>query len=1267
MKKLFKRIISFICAFSLMLMPIPASAEEGAAISVGTASAYTGNSAYVYVTGTNFEKMAALDIEIYYDSTVLTLSSADSSGISGATADVNTDSEGVIKMSMAAPEGISGSATLLKLRFTVKSDAAVGSYPICIAVGDAYNANLEAVSVSGTDGKFTVLERAASVTTVSFSCSVSDNSLEQGDETKLTYYTYSYKYIASGIFEITYDESLFEFVDAGLLEGAKTADGIASINSDKAGYVKIAYVSSTAAKSKNLFYVQLKAKSDCDASSTVTMKASSLYAADLSAVNCNSAVNSTVSITKKYVEPEVEDYPDFWVEVPQKILEGEEFEAVVKIAGDSAAAAGDFIIAYNTEELSCLSVTAHPDVSSGGGMVVINSGYSGGQVKFSFVDEDGISADTGLVTIKFAPAKSGSYSSAITLSIKGSLYDADYNAVELDCIGAKANISEKSLAGISVSKLPDKTEYTDLEELDVTGGEITLNYDNGNTEKVSMTADMVSGFSKGIIGKQCITVSYAGFSDTFEVTVSEHEHDYETAVTAPTCTEKGYTTYTCALCGSSYIGDYAEATGHSDAAGDGDHTCDVCGEDDVTEHTFGDANCTEAATCAECGETEGSSLGHEWGSVSYKWSELSGGERSCTATRVCSRDGSHTETETIVAEKETVKAATCTEKGMVKYTATFANTDLGTATASYLDIPIDADAHNWDEGTVTKKATCMDEGVMTYVCKNDADHIHTEEIAKDSKNHTGNNTTGVGVKEATCTEEGYTGDTVCECGTIIEKGEAIQALGHTEVVDKAVEPTCSETGLIEGKHCSVCGEVLVAQKVVKALGHTEVIDKAVEPTCSETGLTEGKHCSVCGEVLVAQKEVAATGHNYGELKVTKAATCEVKGVERRDCENCDHYETRDIAATGHTEVVDKAVEPTCSETGLTEGKHCSVCGEVLVAQKVVKALGHTEVIDKAVEPTCTETGLTEGKHCSVCGKVIVAQKVVAAKGHKDTNKDYICDVCGEDLCTDHDKEIIPAVAPTCTQNGLTEGVKCSICGEILVEQTVVPAKGHSYKDTVTKPTCTEQGYTTHICSVCGDSYIDSYVNAAGHSYDEWKVTKAATCEVKGTERRNCKNCDHYETRDIAATGHTEVVDKAVAPTCTETGLTEGKHCSVCGEVLVAQEVVEATGHTFGEWYETKAPTKEENGEKRRDCENCEYYETGIVPAVGFRYGDVNSDGKINVIDANLVRKAAAKLITLDEEQKLAADVNGDGRVNVIDANLIRKFAAKLITVFPVEE
>ena len=132
---------------------------------------------------------------------------------------------------------------------------------------------------------------------------------------------------------------------------------------------------------------------------------------------------------------------------------------------------------------------------------------------------------------------------------------------------------------------------------------------------------------------------------------------------------------------------------------------------------------------------------------------------------------------------------------------------------------------------------------------------------------------------------------------------------HNWVIDPAVEPTCTSTGLTEGRHCSICNMVEVRQEVVPAKGHVEVDDPAVEPTCTTTGLTAGKHCVVCGEVLVRQEV---------------------------------------IPANGHTEVIDPGVEPTYDQTGLTEGKHCSVCGEVLVPQEVIPKLEPTSAIVKGL-------------------------------------------------------------------------------------------------------------------------------------------------------------------------------------------------------------------------------------------------------------------------------------------------------------------------------
>ena len=127
--------------------------------------------------------------------------------------------------------------------------------------------------------------------------------------------------------------------------------------------------------------------------------------------------------------------------------------------------------------------------------------------------------------------------------------------------------------------------------------------------------------------------------------------------------------------------------------------------------------------------------------------------------------------------------------------------------------------------------------------------------------------------------------------------------------------------------------------------HVEIIDPAVEATCTASGLTEGKHCSLCGEVLAVQQTVAALGHSFGEWLVTKEPTETVAGEKRRDCVNCEAFETAPVAALAHdhnrwNKITLEAVAPTCTATGLTEGSKCSGCGEILVAQQTVAALGH---------------------------------------------------------------------------------------------------------------------------------------------------------------------------------------------------------------------------------------------------------------------------------------------------------------------------------------
>ena len=198
-----------------------------------------------------------------------------------------------------------------------------------------------------------------------------------------------------------------------------------------------------------------------------------------------------------------------------------------------------------------------------------------------------------------------------------------------------------------------------------------------------------------------------------------------------------------------------------------------------------------------------------------------------------------------------------------------------------------------------------------------------------------------------------------------------------------------------------------------------------------------------------------TKHLWSDWITIKDAKCEEKGLLQRYCTECYYTESKPIDVLGHTEVIDAAVAPTCTQVGFSEGKHCSVCNKVFIAQQSIDALGHTEVIDAAVAPTCTQVGFSEGKHCSACGEILIAQKIIPENGHTEV--------------------VDKKTEPTCTEIGFTEGKHCSACGKILIAQEIIPENGHNYAATFVAPTAKEDGATKHTCSNCGDFYFTDVI------------------------------------------------------------------------------------------------------------------------------------------------------------------------------------------------
>ena len=274
-----------------------------------------------------------------------------------------------------------------------------------------------------------------------------------------------------------------------------------------------------------------------------------------------------------------------------------------------------------------------------------------------------------------------------------------------------------------------------------------------------------------------------------------------------------------------------------------------------------------------------------------------------------------------------------------------------------------------------------------------------------------------------------------------------------------------------------------------------------------------------------------------------------------------HWHTCTLCGTAIADKADHVYDNACDET-------CNVCG-------YVRTVEHKTVTDKGYPATCTEDGLSDGSHCSICGKILTEQTVIPKTGHKAV--------------------IDEAVKATCQHDGLTVGSHCEYCGLVYVEQTVIPKLEHTPEE-----------------------------------------------------------------------------DEAVPPGCTENGLTAGSHCCVCGEVLTAQEVIPALDHSYVAVVGVKANHFRPGLSDGIKCSRCGDWliEQHIIPQLEGTplLGDANDDGEVDTVDATIIQRTATHLkVPYTEEQLIFADVDGDGEVTIVDATYIQRYATHVKIPFPIGE
>ena len=243
--------------------------------------------------------------------------------------------------------------------------------------------------------------------------------------------------------------------------------------------------------------------------------------------------------------------------------------------------------------------------------------------------------------------------------------------------------------------------------------------------------------------------------------------------------------------------------------------------------------------------------------------------------------------------------------------------------------------------TGTDKGNYETESVSITITRSECDHTHTE-----IRNQ----------REATCKEEGYTGDIYCkDCGEKLVTGTATGKKPHTV----GTPATCVSKAV-----CSVCGETFGEVDATNHV-HTTVKNRK-EATCTQTGYTGDTYCTDCNKLLSTGKELAALGHDY-KATVTKQPTTTEEGVRTYTCTRCNSSYTESIAKLPeeqHTHNYTGSItkEATCTEAGVRTYT-CS-CGDSYTEN--IPATGHSYVSKVTKAATTTEEGIMTYT-CSKCG------------------------------------------------------------------------------------------------------------------------------------------------------------------------------------------------------------------------------------------------------------------------------------------------------------
>ncbi len=641
------------------------------------------------------------------------------------------------------------------------------------------------------------------------------------------------------------------------------------------------------------------------------------------------------------------------------------------------------------------------------------------------------------------------------------------------------------------------TKVCDTDNTHVETEEITATYVK-DTDATCMTAETghyVAMFTNNAFETQTTASNSV-------VSGEPNGHEYTSVVTSPTCMEQGYTMYTC-HCTHSYVDDYVDALSHSftNYVSDGNATTEADGTKTARCNNSG---CKAIDTVTDVGSKllSGYSLGLNY--TTYRNGYAVSGIGSCSDTTIIIPSEYNGLPVIAIAEKAFYDnkniceiiipdSVLIIEKYAFSIMRNLRSVDLGNGVKE-----IDMSFMSCDALTTIKIPASVEtiNNLAFYLSDN------LESIVVGESNNFYSSQDGIlynkAKTELICCPVNNSTKNITLPSTLI-------TIGSYSFVDcKNLETITMSNNVttIEGSAFSGCVKL---KNIVMSNNITKIDNWAFE-NCKSL-----KSCVVPNGITTLYSYIFQNCTNLEWVYLSK----NISHIAYDPFDGCNNLKTIYFGGTSeewdeityssttpsylgvnfvfehdmscnHEIVIDDAVSSTCTETGLTEGSHCSICGTIIVKQEEVATIDHTEEIIQEVLPTCSSIGYTQGTRCSMCKTILISPTEIPMSMHTE--------------------ETIPAIEATCYSFGYTEGKKCTVCKKVTIEPQLIAFSNHIAEEVqAIEATCSSSGTTAgKKCSVC-KAILEGcvYISPIAHDY------QTITSNDDGTHIKTCAmNSNH---------------------------------------------------------------------------------------------------------------------------------------------------------------